>query len=255
MAKAPTSISGRGALLAVVVTLLMPLAAVIATAGPAQAGPNFQQPKVGECRAMSWREYMANSNNEAPVKCSQAHTSRVIATGMLPNGVNWGAPERRLNRIAVGICDPAWKRALGRTYSSRAMTAYTWAWFIPTKAQRSHGARWIRCDLVLVAGRGLDPLPTDAKPALGAQPHPRRITACLTRRTYTTCAHRHIYRATGTFLIRQKAFPTDRQIRRAALRKCPSRVSSRGFAWDAHGSPDRWRLGDHVIVCFTRTRH
>jgi hypothetical protein len=252
--KIPRSIPGRDALLAVVLMLLAPLAGVVAIAGPAEAGPGFQEPRVGECHALTFDEYMRDSNDEAPIRCSQAHTSRVIATGHLPKGVGWGAPLRRLNRIAVGICDPAWKRTLGRTYSSRAMTAYTWGWFIPTKAQRSHGARWIRCDLILLAGRRLDRLPTDAKPALGAQPHPSRVAACLTRTSYTTCVHRHIYRATGTFVIRQKAHPTDRQIRRAALRKCPSRVSSRAFAWDDHASADRWRLGDHVIICFSRTR-
>ena len=248
------SVSGRGALLALVVMLLAPLAAVVAAAGPAQAGPAFQQPRVGECRTLTFDEYLRNSNNKSPIDCSQAHSSRVIATGHLPKGVGWGAPLRRLNRIAVRICDPAWKRTLGRTYSSRAMTSYTWAWFIPTKAQRSHGARWIRCDLVLIAGRRLDRLPTDAEPALGAQPHPKRIRACLTRTSHTTCVHRHIYRATGTFVIRQKAYPSLRQFRRAAQRRCPSRVFSRAFAWDPHGSADRWRLGDHVVVCFSRTR-
>jgi hypothetical protein len=254
MAKAPTPIPARGAMLTALLMLLAPLATVVATAGPAQAGPDFQKPRVGECRALTFDEFMRASNDEASIKCSQAHTSRVIATGQLPQGVSWGAPLRRLNRIAVGICDPAWKKTLGRTYSSRAMTAYTWGWFIPTKAQRSHGARWIRCDLILVAGKRLDRLPTDAEPALGAQPHPNRVAACLTRTSYTTCVHRHIYRATGTFVIRQKTLPTDRQIRRAAQRRCPSRVSSRAFAWDAHASADRWRLGDHVVICFSRTR-
>ncbi|HET8961516.1 septum formation family protein [Nocardioides sp.] len=242
-------------LLAVVLLLLAPLAAVVAIAGPAQAGPAFQQPSVGECRALTMAEFSRASNNEAAVECSQPHTSRVIATGRLPRDVSWSAPLRRLNRIAVRICDPAWKSALGTSYSSRAMTAYTWGWFIPTKAQRDRGARWIRCDLVLMGGKALVRLPTDNEPALTSPPHPNRIAACLTLRSmaYTTCARRHGWRATGTFVIRQKAHPTDRQFRRAALRRCPSRVSTRSFAWDDHG-PDRWRLGDHVVICFSRTR-
>ena len=107
MAKAPTSISERGALLAVVITLLMPLAAVIATAGPAQAGPKFQQPSVGECRAMSWDEYMGKSNNEAPIDCSQPHTSRVTDVVRLPKGVTRGASIDRLTTIATRLCYPA----------------------------------------------------------------------------------------------------------------------------------------------------
>jgi len=242
-------------LLAAVLMLLAPLAGVVVSAGAAQAGPAFEEPAVGECRVLTSDEALRKSNNEAPIDCSQAHTSRVIATGRLPRGVSWSAPMRQLKRIFTRTCDPAWKAALGRTYRSRAMTAYTWAWFMPTKAQRAQGARWIRCDLILLGGRKLDPLPTDAQPALGAQPHPSRIAACLGPASLrdTACTNRHAFRATGTFVIHQKAHPTARQLERAARRKCPSRVSSRVFLWFDHG-PDRWQLGDHVVICYSRTR-
>jgi hypothetical protein len=255
MAKAPTPILARGAMLAVVITLLMPLAGVILTAGPAEAGPTFQQPRVGECRAMSWKEYMAASDNEAPVDCSQPHTSRVTDVVRLPKRVGWGASIDRLTNIATRMCAPSMKETLGGSYSSRAMTAYSGAWFMPTKAQRDRGARWIRCDLVLLAGTRLATLPTDAVPALGAQPHPARIAACARARTFarTICSSRHGWRATGTFTIRQKAYPTVREFRRAAIRRCPSRVSTGRFFWQ-HRAEVQWRLGDHVVVCFSRTR-
>jgi hypothetical protein len=246
---------GRNALPAVVLMLLAPLAAVVATAGPAQAGPAYQQPAVGECRALTLDELNRSSNNEAPIDCSEPHSSRVIATGRLPRDVGWGASIQQLERIATGICDPAWKAALGSSYRSRAMTAYSWGWFIPTRAQRERGARWIRCDLILYGGARLVPLPTDDEPALGTQPHPDRIAACLARQTfvYTTCARRHAWRATGTFVIHQEAYPTDRQFRRAALRRCPSLVTTDAFAWRYRGV-HRWRLGDHVVGCYSRTR-
>jgi len=252
MAKASTSITGRGPLLAVVITLLMPLAAVIAAAGPAQAGPTFQQPRVGECRAMSWDEYMGKSNNEAPIDCSQPHTSRVTDVVRLPKGVTWGASIDRLTNIATRLCHPSEMEALGGSYSSRAMTAYSGAWFMPTKAQRDRGARWIRCDLVLLAGTRLATLPTDSVPALGAQPHPARIAACAKARTFarTICSTRHAWRATGTFTIRQKAYPTDREFRRAAIRRCASRTNTDTIFWQ-HRSKVVWRLGDHVVVCYS----
>jgi hypothetical protein len=78
--------AGRHALLGVVLMLLATLAAVVATAGPAQAGPAFQQPAVGECRALTFDEHNRKSNNEAPIDCSEPHTSRVIATRRLPPG-------------------------------------------------------------------------------------------------------------------------------------------------------------------------
>lgn len=254
MTKTASHVFGRDTLLAVVVLLLAPLTVVVATAGPAQANPGFQEPAVGECRALTYDEHNRWSNNEAPIDCAEPHTSRVIATGRLPKGVGWDAPERQLNRIATGICDPAWKATLGSTYRSRAMTAYSWAWFIPSRAQRERGARWIRCDLILYGGRSLVRLPTDAVPALGAQPHPDRVAACLKARTFihTACARTHGWRATGTFVMRQEEFPTDREFRRAAIRRCPSLVRTDSFAW-RHREIFQWQEGDHVVVCYSHT--
>ncbi len=256
MLKTPRLVPRRDALLAVVLMLLAPLAAVVATAGPAQAGPAFQQPRVGECRALTMEEFNRKSNNEAPIDCSEPHTSRVIDTVRLPNGVGWGASIQRLTGIATRMCNPAWNEALGSSFRSRAMTAYSAGWFMPTKAQRERGARWIRCDLVLRAGSALANLPTDNVPALGAPPHPDRIAACLKARTLvkTICSRRHAWRATGTFVIRQEAYPSARQFRRAALRRCPSRVSTDSFAWQFRGAI-LWRQGDHVVGCYSHRRN
>ena len=255
MTKTAGPVFGRDTLLALVVLLLAPLTAVVGTAGPAQANPGFQEPVVGECRALTMEEYNRWSNNEAPIDCSEPHTSRVIATGRLPRGVTWEASDQRLIRISADICVPAWKETLGSGDRSRAMTAYASAFFIPTAAQRERGARWIRCDLVLLAGRALAPLPTDAVPALGTQPHPDRIAACLKGEALllTTCSRRHAWRASGTFVMRHETFPTDREFRRAALRRCPSLVSTDAFAW-GHPDANGWRLGNHVVVCYSRTR-
>jgi Septum formation len=250
-----TWISVRRALPAAVVMLLAPLAAVVTSAGPAQAGPGFQQPAVGECRALTYGEFLRWSNDEAPVDCAEPHSSRVIAAGRLPKGVNWGPSLKKLP-IAIGICEPAWKTVLGSTYRSRAMTAYSWGWFIPTKAQRERGARWIRCDVILYGGKSLVRLPTDDEPALGAGPHPDSIAACLTTRpaVHTTCARRHAWRGTGTFVMRQDAFPTDGEFRRAALRRCPSLVNTGSFKW-RHRVKYQWREGDHTVTCYSRTRN
>jgi len=244
----------RQRLLAVVIMLLAPLAGVVATAGPAQAGPAFQEPRVGECRALTFDEFMRNSNNEAPIDCSQPHSSRVIDTIRLPKGVGWGASTQQLTNIATRMCNPAWNEALGSSFRSRAMTAYSAGWFMPTKAQRERGARWIRCDLVLRAGSALANLPTDNVPALGAPPHPNNVAACLKARTLvkTVCSRRHAWRATGTFVIHQKAYPSSGQFRRAAVRRCPSLVNTGAFAWQFRGKV-LWRLGDHTVGCYSHT--
>jgi hypothetical protein len=252
--KTPTSIPGRDALLAVVIMLLAPLAAVIATAGPAQAGPGFQQPRVGECRDLTFSQMMAASDRTNPTNCADPHTTLVFAVPRLPQGMSWSAPPEKIGLAAFKKCQPAWQELLGRTEKAREMSAYSWAWFIPTKAQRDHGARWFRCDLILYGGSSLLRLPDDEAPVLAQPPLPNSVARCLTaKRNTTTCSRSHIWRATGTFRMRGTTYPSFRKFQRASDR-CRSRVRNPDrYLWNPPSRPE-WRLGNKTVVCYSRTR-
>lgn len=227
-----------------------------ATTTAATAAPMTGAPSVGECHRLTLEGLYKKSDFSRRVRCAREHTSRVVKVATLPAGVRWSDPAAKLQRVALRKCGPAWDRALGRTYASRALTAYSGGWFMPTAAQRDRGARWFSCHQILWGGnKSLAPLPTDREPALGKLPHPDKMAVCLARNTFakTVCARKHVFRGTGVFTIDKKKFPGERAIRKAALKRCPSKVSSRTYRWSFR-NPDLWALGDHTVVCYTRTR-
>jgi len=238
------------------VTLVVSVALVPAVAGAARAtpdGPDYQAPKVGECRNIDLTAASQASDDTAPTDCANAHTLRVIAVGHLPDGVAW-SQDASVEKTAIRACQPAWNQALGRTLPVRDMSAYTYFWFEPTKAQRSHGARWIRCDLGLQGGSKILALPTDKTPALDQPPLRTKVARCLTSRTFatTSCARTHAWRATGTFVMTSDTFPGAKAIRAAAVRKCPSRVSTDSYRW-TYKLRLLWNVGkDHVVVCYSK---
>lgn len=250
----PTRALGRAVAAAAATATLVAVSTGPVSAGTTD-GPGYQQPTVGECRDLDMTQGAQKSNGTAPIDCASAHTTRVIAVGRLPRGLGWDAAPARLDSASARVCLPALDAALGGTASLRDMSAYSALWFIPNKVQRAHGARWFRCDLALLGGTRLLPLPTDETPALDASPLPDSVARCLTARNFyrTTCARTHAFRATGTFRMRQDAFPTQRQFDAAVVKRCPALVSSAAWRWSARGK-DAWKLGDHTVVCYSKTQ-
>lgn len=241
-------------LVSLVAVLLAAPLAPSATATTATSAPLTGAPSVGECHKLTLKGLYRASDHSKQVRCSREHTSRVVKVLQLPDGVTWGASDAKLSRIATRKCRPSWEKTLGGTYRSRDMTSYSSAWFMPTAAQRDRGARWFSCHLILWGGgTSLAPLPTDKVPATGSLPHPDNIAACLTKSARTTCLRKHTWRATGTFVVDKRKFPGDRALRRAAIRRCPAQVSTDSFRW-TYRSSILWAMGDHVVVCFSKTR-
>lgn len=235
------------------VTLTAALAAAGAGAATATPrGPDYQAPQVGDCHQITLAQGGQASETSAPTDCATSHTVRVIAVGHLPDGVTW-SQTAAVAKAATRACVPALDETLGRSAKVRDSSAYTSLWFIPTKDQRSHGARWIRCDIALYGGSKLVALPTDATPALDAPPLPDKVARCLTGKALTTtCARTHAWRATGTFTVASKKFPGTKRLNRLATDKCVSRISGNTYRW-TYKSPLVWNLGDHVVVCYSKT--
>lgn len=241
-------------LVSVAALLLLGPLATTSTAAARGTDPLAGAPTVGECHKLTLKGLYKKSDSSRKVRCSREHTSRVVKVLQLPAGVTWSASNDKLTRIATRKCRPSWEKTLGGTYRSRDMSSYSTAWFMPTAAQRDRGARWFSCHLVLWGGSSsLAPLPTDKVPALGALPHPDNVAACLTKQTRTTCQRKHVWRATGNFVVDKKKFPGDRALRRAAIHRCPARVSTDRYLW-TYRSSILWNMGDHVVVCYSKTR-
>lgn len=250
----PTRALGRAVAAVAAAATLLSVATGPVSAGTTD-GPGYGQPGVGECRDLDLTQALKAVNATAPTHCADPHTTRVVAVGRLPKGLDWDDPTPKLVTAAINVCQPAVDDALGATASLRNRSAYTWWWFIPTQDQRAHGARWFRCDLSLIGGTRLLRLPTDDVPALDGSPLPDSVAGCLTAQTFylTTCARKHAFRATGTFRMRQDTYPTRRQFDAAVLKRCPALVDSARWRWSVRNQ-DAWKLGDHTVVCWTRTQ-
>jgi hypothetical protein len=219
------------------------------------AEPAAGRPKVGDCHALTYREGSAFSDPDAPVPCRRPHTSRTVKVFDVPRSVV--ADQSKAFDAGIRGCAPAIRRALGGSRKAQAMSAYNLMFFAPTAAQRRAGARWIRCDLTLLGGSRLIPLPTDRTPALGSLPHPDRVARCGDARRAgfyaTACSAKHDYRAKDTLRIPSKTYPGRKGLIRIAGRRCPAIVGSRTW-YATWPSAEGWRLaGERLMVCYRKT--
>ncbi|MGO4255046.1 septum formation family protein [Marmoricola sp. RAF53] len=241
-----------------VVTALLAVVATLLIVSPSDAAPSrgtVTRPKVGQCRTTTFAQSFAASDARKPVSCAKPHRMKTFAVGSLPRKYN---PKRAKSAVwgqaASDQCTRRFWNAVAADHAKREQTAYTWSFFIPTKAQRSAGARWIRCDLsLLVSPPGQNSqfalLPNNPFPILGARPITDSVRRCLSDSTHhywTTCNRAHAARADQTFVLNSTAYPSDQAVADAAATHCP------GKRFTAAGHTD-WRFGDHVVICYSVT--
>jgi len=216
-------------------------------------GPHYQQPVAGQCRNYTYDAALKDSNSSPVVPCSSTHTARVLAAPLLPSGMTWNASVDSLERVMIKACYPKFVQTLGRTAKIRHRSAYSIMWFIPTLTQRQHGARWIRCDIVLRGGQQLRAIPKDSSPMLPSGSLPNSIARCLTgdQHLLTICGKTHNYRATGATIVDRTAFPGDSTLSSIAKKRCPSLVSTPRHWYATWPGKNSWIAGDHVIVCYS----
>lgn len=236
--------------------LVMPgLLALGPLATPANAGANYQKPAVGLCRALSLEDIYRRSNRSPAVPCAQLHTARTFAVKKLPRRLSWNSPDEKTSPIIDRKCGSAFDELMGRGLKAQLRSAYTWAFFIPTRAQVAQGARWFRCDVYLHGGKfKISPLPAVAEPALGTLPFADGIARCLTgrRKWPTVCARPHTHRLLKVYRIKGTRYPSAEKRMAIAQRKCfPLLGSEPGF----QRSPSResWRDGFRFAECFRET--
>lgn len=243
-----------GPVTGLVAALVIALAAGLLTSYAAAQAAGSDRPAVGECRALRFGQISGRSDTSTPVACSTAHTDRVIKVADLPSGITWDAlTDTQATRLGVTECTPAFRRALGQNDKVRDSTAYAWIFFEPTLAQRTSGANWIRCDLILLEGRALQHLPTDSVPALGSGKPSDKVRRCLvgTRHLTTVCAAIHTFRATGAFALRG-SYPGTATLAGIARKRCPALVSTPRRFLFSHEPAFTWNhVHDHAVVCFS----
>jgi hypothetical protein len=221
-----------------------------------RAGAMTGAPTIGTCSTMTAAQGAARSDHSTVVDCSQSHTAQVAGVVKLPKGLQWDqASTARLFHVIVSGCLPQVHATLGRNNATRDSSAYDYVWFAPTKAQRAAGARWLSCSVIRPKGTTLADLPTSTVPFLPDGALPDTVARCLNRNGYDTpCSAGHLWRATGTFSV-SGTYPGPKVLTRKAIAKCASRVrAGKPYAW-TYRDKTTWNVGgDHVVVCYSKTR-
>ena len=106
-------------------------------------------PKIGGCYLFSSKEFEAPSPLTNPIPCSKAHNAETFWVAKWPMKL---APTRytddMIHSAAEKVCLAEWD------FPEEADLNY-WAFFYPSKTQWAKGARWLRCDaMVLKAETG-----------------------------------------------------------------------------------------------------
>lgn len=253
-------ISQRATVVAAVVAALATAhASLLGIPSPALAqepDPYAGAPAVGACKSYGRDAGSLTSESSPVVECSQPHTAKVIAVALLPDHLGWESSPLDIGRFALKTCIPAWVAILGRTDKVRWMSAYAFFWFYPTIPEREAGARWVRCDVILTGGASkIMPLPKDSSPMLPKAPLPNSVAACLSglELDRTVCSRAHRFRATGAKTL-DRTYPGATKRTQLAKQLCPSRTTSK--TWRAvWPSRQAWRLDQHTLVCYSKTRN
>jgi len=234
------------------------LTAPLPAGASAAADPHYEEPVVGECHNYGYKRMLLQSDTTPAVDCTNRHTAKVVAVPQIPSGETWATMKankfRKIYALIDRKCKPAYHDLLGVNARTREMSAYAGSFFLPTQAQRDAGARWLRCDVYAMRAKALTPLRYDAAP-LVPTPMPERVRKCMKAKTlyYTTCDASHAWKATGAFILKKTSkYPTETQVRRQALAKCPSRTTTRTYRW-VYPTTYQWKHGNKVVVCFSKT--
>jgi hypothetical protein len=217
---------------------------------PSGANAAAAKPQVGQCHQLTWRQAAGVADATRAVACSRRHNLQTVAVVTSPDSLV-GLTDDRLADLGARLCRPRVDKVLGRTAAVREQTVYSLFYFAPTPAQVAAGARWIRCDVGKIAVDHLVTLPRHrlARPVIG-----RHITdserRCLTSSLYVApCTTKHVFRSTKAFVLRQSTYPTGNQVLPRATRICP-----KGWDYVRWTTIWGWQHGDHVAVCYDRTR-
>lgn len=229
------------------------LAGALAIVAPSNAAPDSSaaKPEAGQCRQLTPAQGEPSSNNSPTVSCSDPHTNYTYAVPTVPRRIKFKKiSSAQFSKLGLSLCGgPRFDKALGRTDLVRDQTVYGSMFFGPSKAQRADGARWMRCDLFLLAGRDLGELPPTQHPMLQG-PITDAVRRCLTHDHYfTTCITAHAYRSVTAFTVHSKKYPTKAQFTAQGRKHCPSSAND-FFSWPFKSD---WSTGDRGEVCYHAT--
>ncbi len=230
------------------------------TTNPPDPGP---RPRVGECHALSFRQAVTVAGRTAPVPCRRRHTAETYFVGRLDLTTKAGHTRRPDSRAAQDqardTCTARLPRHLGRTPGQLRLSMAEAVWFTPSPAHAAAGARWFRCDVVVVAApRTLLALPRRTQGWSEAPGTAMCATAAPGTRAFrrVTCQSTHSWVAISTVDIPGARLPREAAI--ADRMEAPCRDAARARAgatldltWSQESpTAEQWAAGRHYGICW-----
>lgn len=234
--------------------IVLAVTALVAAAGlisPANAISSRAEaaPANGSCYNLSFTQIYPMSSSVAPVSCSGKHTTKTFKVKNVPSTVDYKhVTAAEMSKLGAQICYSTFTTTLGSTAENQHLTAYDYIFFAPSSAQRATGARWLRCDLVLLGGKSLRALTATTTPVIqGEITDATKRCLVTTDHLHTTCAGVHSYRSTAAFTLPGTTYRSPSQFEAKGQQLCPT---AEYYTWPGHYS---WNYGDRVLVCYDRT--
>lgn len=234
------------------------------TAGEAATDPApTPPPPAGACYDLDFDQATSASVDADPVPCTQPHTALTVAVldGVDPDDTS----------ATARACTRRVHRFLGGDRQTRRLSRFTPVWFTPTADDVAAGARWVRCDVVAVAGsQTLAELPGGPMTrGVLDRPRARSFALCATAAPGTdafervVCARPHRWRALTTLAVPsgpRGAFPGQRAARDAGVDRCrqAARAAVRAdrvrFGWE-WPTAEQWEAGQRYGYCWVPRRN
>ncbi|MDX6297910.1 MAG: hypothetical protein QOI51_1767 [Nocardioidaceae bacterium] len=235
----------------------------------AEIGLGPDRPVVGACRVLTLADIAPATNQTPPVSCRSPHTAVTISVGgfLRSRVTNANLSDGTLGNDALKRCTASWRRTVGGDTATQDLSVVGLAYYLPTSAELSKGARWYRCDLVIGGqdGMRLRDLPAHVAGLLDG-PLPDSLRACRTAPDFQSghqvaCSRPHVLRAVGTTSLPDRtSYPGKAALKAASAKGCLPVVrrwlkgkddGGIAYQWpDANG----WRLlGDRTATCWTVT--
>lgn len=215
-------------------------------------------PRAGQCYRYSVAQSQASASPTAPVACSAPHTAWTFFVGRFSGrAARITTPlSPALDRPAMAACYARREAVLGTAVH---LTRVRFAWFLPTPAQWSRGARWFRCDAVAVVGTSSYGLLPPRLPSVVADPVAReslRACARTANGAVVPCTLRHDAKAVAWVRLGSATtvFPGPARILPLVTARCTAALAALpgapALAWSTWPVASSWSAGHRVATCY-----
>lgn len=223
-------------------------------------------PASDRCYRLGFDDVLQASNTARAVPCRDQHTARTVSVGRFTN-VREGhlvAPDSRSVQDQVArACRASVAKHLGGPTNRQLLSRFEAVWFTPTAEALNAGARWYRCDVVLIgAPKKLTPLPASTRGILRTASSLRSYGTCGTASPAASsfrrvlCAGPHTWKARAVLPLSGSTYLGE-AARRSADARCRAvdealaadrLVLKWSFEWPTR---EQWANGQRYGFCWT----